>query len=125
MAKISFARPAPSHSSCHACLRTRWIQLVTLVITLVLCGCGSRGKSTGRPEIDDVPEIEHRGGAAKNLIYEFRAKVRKRGVAAAKADLPDLLASMEGYQRLKLGEHNETFKQIYDKLKELEGMLAG
>src|SRR5262245_6192762 len=106
-------------NNCSACVA------LSVVVFLGLCGCGSRGQSTGRPEIDDVPEIEHRGRAAKNMIYEFRAKVRKRGVAAAKADLPDVLASMEGYQKLKLGEHNATFKEIFDKLKELEGKLAG
>jgi hypothetical protein len=39
--------------------------------------------------------------------------------------LPDLLASLEGYERLKLGEHKETYKQIVDKLKALQGELAG
>jgi hypothetical protein len=121
MPSNTFQRCAP----CCAIVRICCIALIGLSAALGMVGCGSRGTTTGRPEIDNVPEIEHRGGAAKNMIYEFRAKVRKRGVAAAKTDLPDVLASMEGYQRLKLGEHNATFKEIYDKLKALEGTLAG
>jgi len=93
---------------------------------LVACslGCGS-GQSSGRPDLDAVPEIERRGEATKADIYQFRAKVKKRGVGAAKQDLPDLIASLEGYERLKLGEHKETYKQIFEKLKALEGDLAG
>jgi hypothetical protein len=88
-------------------------------------GCGSRRQASGRPDIDAIPEIELRGSADKAMLYEFRAKVRKRGVAAAKADLPDLLSSFENYEKLKLGEHKETYKQIHEKLKALEGLLAG
>ena len=96
-----------------------------LLVVPLAPGCGSRGQPSGRPDIDAIPEIERRGAATKADIYEFRAKVRKRGVAAAKQDLPDLLASLEGYERLKLGEHKETYKQIVEKLKALQGQLAG
>jgi hypothetical protein len=97
--------------------------LCVLSILLVL-GCGS-GQKSGRPDIDAIPEIELRGAATKASLYEFRAKVKKRGVAAAKQDLPDLLSTLEGYERLKLGEHKETYKQIVEKLKALESELAG
>jgi hypothetical protein len=96
--------------------------VLSLFASLVL-GCG-RGQRSGRPDLDAIPEIERRGGATKADIYQFRAKVRKRGVAAAKQDLPDLIASLENYERLKLGEHKETYKQLFEKLKALEGMLA-
>src|SRR3954465_4678849 len=87
-----------------------WLHSAAILTLLVMSsisapGCGSRGQPSGRPDIDAVPEIERRGAATKADIYEFRAKVRKRGVAAAKQELPDLLASLEGYERLKLGEH--------------------
>ena len=95
-----------------------------LLISTALVGCSSRQRS-GRPDIDATPEIELRGSADKAQIYEFRAKVKKHGVAAAKANLPDLLASLENYEKLKLGEHKETYKQIVEKLKALQSELAG
>ena len=94
------------------------------LIWLLAVGCGS-GQKSGRPDIDAIPEIELRGAADKAQIYEFRAKVKKRGVAAAKADVPELLSSLEHYEKLKLGEHKETYKQIVDKLKAMQTELAG
>src|SRR5690349_19693827 len=67
---------------------------VGLLFTAVLLGCSSRQKS-GRPDIDAIPEIEHRGAATKSALYEFRAKVRKRGAAAVKQDLPDLIENVQ------------------------------
>jgi len=104
------------------CLYVPFIALVFLA--LLTAGCGSR-RNTGRPDIDAIPEIEHRGGATKSAIYEFRAKVRKRGVAAAKQDLPDLLENIEAHQKLKLGAHNATYKELADKLKALQTELGG
>ena len=95
-----------------------------LLIGSVLVGCGS-GRQSGRPDIDAIPEIEHRGGATKNAIYAFRAKVKKHGVAAAKQDLPDLLENIEAHQKLKLGQHNATYKELAEKLKALQGELGG
>jgi len=46
-------------------------------------------------------------------------------VAAAKQDLPDLLAGLEHYEKFKLGQHKETYKQIVEKLKALQADLAG
>src|SRR5438034_89848 len=100
-----------------------WADMINQMITAA--GCGSRRQASGRPDIDAIPEIELRGQADKATLYEFRAKVRKRGVSAAKAELPDLLSSFENYEKLKLGAHKETYKQIYEKLKALEGTLAG
>lgn len=90
---------------------------------LVSLGCSS-GQTSGRPDIDAIPEVELRGAATKASLYEFRAKVRKRGINAAKQDLPDLIESLEGYEKLKLGEHQETYKQIVEKLKAFQGTLA-
>ena len=95
-----------------------------LLIGSVLVGCGS-GRRSGRPDIDAIPEIEHRGGATKNAIYAFRARVKKNGVNAAKQDLPDLLENIEAHQKLKLGEHVATYKELGDKLKALQGELSG
>jgi len=106
-------------------MRYRSAIVVGIAMLLGAAGCGSGRQASGRPDIEAIPEMERRGSADKAMIYEFRAKVRKRGVAAAKADLPDVLPSFEYYEKLKLGEHKETYKQIYEKLKALEGMLAG
>jgi len=110
--------------------RSLWLDssaIITTFLGLLMFapGCGPRGQSSGRPDIDAIPELERRGAATKADIYQFRAIVRKRGVAGAKQELPDLLASLEGYERLKLGEHKETYKQIVEKLKKLQGELAG
>jgi hypothetical protein len=94
-------------------------------LLLLHCGCGSGGQPSGRPDIDAIPEIELRGSAAKATLYEFRAKVRKRGAAAAKQELPELIETFEAYDRLKLGEHNATFKEITEKLKAMQGTLGG
>ena len=104
--------------------RARCLFAFFLLSVLVTPGCGS-GQRSGRPDLDAIPEVELRGAATKASLYEFRAKVKKRGVAAAKQDLPDLLSTLEGYERLKLGEHKETYKQIVEKLKALESDLAG
>lgn len=94
-----------------------------VLILLLVFGCSSRQPS-GRPDIDAIPEVELRSSATKASLYEFRAKVRKRGVSAAKQDLPDLIESLEGYEKLKLGEHKETYKQIVEKLKAMQGSIA-
>jgi len=106
-------------------LHSAFILTALSVIAPFAPGCGSRGQTSGRPDIDAIPELERRGAATKADIYHFRAVVRKRGVAGAKQELPDLLSSLEGYERLKLGEHKETYKQIVEKLKALQGELAG
>jgi hypothetical protein len=107
-------------SRARACLPFAFL----ILVALLTAGCGS-SRNSGRPDIDAIPEIEHRGGATKSAIYEFRAKVRKRGVAAAKQELPDLLENIEAHQKLKLGEHNATYKELADKLKALQGELGG
>src|SRR5947207_7884312 len=102
-------------------------ELIGISLTLILAiGCGSGGQKSGRPDIDAVPEIERRGAGTKAQIYEFRAKVKKHGVSAAKAELPDLLASLEQYEKLKVTkEYKDTMKQIVDKLRALQSDLAG
>jgi hypothetical protein len=96
----------------------------SLLIAALLAGCSTRQKS-GRPDIDEIPEINLRGAATKNAVYEFRAKVKKRGVAAAKQDLPDLLENIQAHEKLKLGAHNATYKELADKLKALQSDLGG
>jgi hypothetical protein len=99
---------------------------VPLFLTSLLAvGCGS-GQKSGRPDIDAIPEEELRGAAVKQSLYEFRAKVRKRGVSAAKADLPDLLESLQGYEKLKVSPaYKDTMKQIVDKVQAMQGDLGG
>jgi hypothetical protein len=86
-------------------------------------GCGSDSASA-RPDIDAVSDAEHFSKAIKVTLYEFRAKVRKHGAAAAQKELPALLESLEGYEKRELGEHAATIKEIVDKLKALEGSVA-
>lgn len=105
-------------------LPVRRLATIISIITICITGCSSRQPS-GRPDLDAIPEVELRGAATKASIYEFCAKVKKRGVSAAKAELPDLLSSLEGYEKLKLGEHQETYKQIYERLKALQTTVAG
>ena len=101
-----------------------WFAAAVLGFAVMALACGSGG-SSGRPDLDAIPEVERRAEATKAEIYQFRARVRKGGVNAAKQDLPDLIASLENYEKLKLGEHKETYKQIFEKLKALEGTLGG
>ena len=104
--------------------RVRIGLVVSMLTTILLTACGS-GQKSGRPDIDAIPEVELKGAADKKDLYEFRAKVKKRGVSAAKQDLPDLLAGLEHYEKFKLGPHKETYKQIVEKLKALQADLAG
>ena len=102
------------------------IQLVWIVIALSVVGCGSGRQPSGRPDIDAIPEEELRGSGAKADLYQFRARVKKRGVAAAKQDLPDLLETLSSYERLKVGkEYKDTMKQIVDRLTALQTELNG
>ena len=94
-----------------------------IVAALLVMGC-SKGQPSGRPDIDAIPEVELRSAATKAALYEFQAKVRKRGAQAAKQELPDLIEGLEGYEKLKLGEHKETYKQIVEKLKAMQGSVA-
>lgn len=87
-------------------------------------GCGGSKQSSGRPEVENVSDEEHFGAASKAALYEFRAKVRKRGVAAAKQELPQLLESFDGYEKRKLGASASVYKEIVEKLKAVEGTLA-
>jgi len=99
------------------------VTALPLLAAILLAGCG-RGQKSARPDIDAIPEVELRSAATKRAIYEFRAKVKKRGVAAAKQDLPDLLSSFEGYEKHNLGEHKETYKQIVEKLNAMQAGLG-
>lgn len=96
-----------------------------VLLMAYLNGCGSGGGPSARPEIDAIPDAELRGSAAKALLYEFRARVRSGGAAAAKGALPELLENFEAYTHLPANEHGDTYTQIFEKLKSLDGVLAG
>jgi hypothetical protein len=102
---------------------SRQLLAAILFSAALALGCSSSQQS-GRPDIDAMPKEELYGASAKASIYEFRAKVRKRGASAVKQDLQDLVENLEGHERLKLSEHAETYKQIVEKLKALQGSLA-
>lgn len=97
--------------------------LAAMFVGLVVVGCGS-GQAGARPDVDAIPDDVHFGTASKALLYEFRAKVRKRGVEGAKRELPQVLEGFEGYEKRSLGEHTATYKEIVEKLKALEGSLG-
>jgi hypothetical protein len=94
------------------------------VLSIVGAGCSGAQPPSGRPEVEGVSDEEHFGAASKALLYEFRAKVRKRGVDAAKQALPQVLESFDGYEQRKLPDSAATYKEIVEKLKALEGSLA-
>ena len=99
--------------------------LCAVVATVFLiAGCTGTQQSSGRPEVEDVSAAEHFGAASKALLYEFRAKVKKRGAEAAKQELPQLLESFEGYEQRELGGDAATYKEIVDKLKAMEAPAA-
>ena len=98
--------------------------LLAAAMVIAAGGCGGSKSSSGRPEVEGVSDEEHFGSASKALLYEFRAKVRKRGVNAAKQELPQVLESFDGYERRKLGESAGTYKEIVEKLTALQGTLG-
>ena len=97
---------------------------LAILLGVATFGCGSGGQKSGRPDIDAIPEAELRGAATKAQLYDFRARVKKRGVAVAKQDLPEILETIEAHDRLKLGPHNATYKELASKLKTLQAELA-
>ena len=103
---------------------TRYILSAAVLVALSLCGCGKTDQKSGRPEVDDAPAEDLHGAATKAMLYEFRAKVRKRGVGAVKTDLPQILESFESLEKRPVGEHLDTYKQIAEKLKGMEGSTS-
>jgi hypothetical protein len=99
-----------------------WL-VACLLILFGAAGCNS-SQSSGRPDIDAISDEEHFGKSSKALLYEFRAKVRKRGVEAARQELPQVLESFQGVERRKLPDSMATYKEIVEKLKALEGSLG-
>ncbi len=95
-----------------------------VVLATLATGCSSRQPS-GRPDLDAIPEIELYGAATKNAVYELRAKVARRGAAAAKQDLPDLIENVQAHEKLKLGPHNATYKELAEKLKAVQSEVGG
>jgi hypothetical protein len=97
---------------------------IVAVALLIAAGCTGGQQSSGRPEVENVSAAEHFGAASKALLYEFRAKVRKRGAEAAKAELPQMLESFEGLEKRELGTDLATYQEILAKLKAMEGPAA-
>jgi hypothetical protein len=95
-----------------------------LLIATSLPGCGPDAPPA-RPEILNAPAEDLHGAAQKAILYEFRAKVRKHGVSGARRELPNMLETFESYEAAPVGNHGDTYKQIYEKLQALETTLAG
>jgi hypothetical protein len=97
---------------------------LTGLLLLPLAGCGSSTPSVREDIAKQSPE-ELYGASIKSLLFEFRAKVRKRGVAAAKKEAPLVLENLAGYEQQPVGQHLETLKKIEDTLKDLEKRAGG
>jgi hypothetical protein len=110
--------------SLRMCCRFRALVGWIAIALTMLAGCNTGQQSSGRPEVEGVSDAEHFGNSMKQLLYEFRAKVRKRGAEAAKAELPQVLESFEGLEKRKLGDDMATYQQIVEKLKAMEGPAA-
>jgi hypothetical protein len=95
-----------------------------LLVALGICGCGGGGPAADREDIAKTSDVEHYGKMIKAQIYEFRAKVRKRGPAVIKSELPLLLETFQGNESQPLGEHAPTYKEIADKLKAMESITS-
>jgi hypothetical protein len=95
-----------------------------LLLALAAQGCGS-DEPPARPDILEAPAEDLHGAATKATLYDFRARIRKRGVDAAKQELPLLLENFENYEDEPLGQYRETYDQIVEKLKALETTLGG
>jgi hypothetical protein len=102
----------------HAC----WFFVAAVLI--LLPGCGGDDPDAARPDVAAIPSEEHFAVPVKTSLYELRAKVKKRGVPAAKADLPIILENFDGYEQRDLGSHAATYKEIHEKLKALESSLG-
>jgi hypothetical protein len=100
-----------------------WLCIGILSATGLALGCSSK-QSSGRPDIDAIPKEELYGASTKAALYELRAKVRKRGAAAVKQDLADLLEGLATYEKQPVGAHKDTYKEIVEKLTALHGKLG-
>jgi hypothetical protein len=99
-----------------------WFLAAAFVSTSGFCGCGGGAPATDRPEVASITGEEGFGTNIKNVLYEFRAKVRKRGVTVVKQELPIVLESFDGYESQPLGDHAARYKEIFDKLKAMESV---
>ena len=97
--------------------------MAALVLPLGAGGCGGADTSA-RPDIAAIPDEEHFANDTMGQLYVFRAKVRKRGVEAAKQDLPDLLEGVATYEQRRITKGKETYKEIVEKLKALQAKLG-
>jgi len=97
---------------------------VLFLICLSAWGCGSGGPPA-REDVLKIPAEEHYGGAIKGMLYVLCAKMEKRGIKGAKEGLPEVLENMQGYEKQSLGSHSDTYRQIDQKLKDLDTLLKG
>jgi len=102
----------------------RFSRILTAALLISAAGCGGGQPSSGRPEVENVSAAEHFGAASKALLYEFRAKVRKRGAEAAKVALPEVLESFDGLEKRDLGNDLASYREIVEKLKAMEAPAA-
>jgi len=106
------------------CHSTQCSLLVAALLSILgVGGCGGSDTSA-RPDIAAVPDEIHFANDTMAQLYVFRAKVRKRGLEAAKQELPDLLEGVATYEQRRLSKGKETYKEIVDKLKALQAKLG-
>jgi hypothetical protein len=118
-----FFPPTTGVTAMPRCFRRTAFALFALCLIPLASGCGSG--ETARPDVLQIPADEHFGGTIKSMLYVLSAKMEKRGVKGAKAGLPEVSENMQGYEKKALGSHGETYRQIDQKLKDLDSLLKG
>jgi len=99
-------------------LHRRWLLLTVSLLALGSAGCGM-----GSGSADAKPDLY--GARIKREIYRFRAIAEQRPVSAAEAELSDVSERIEGYEKVHLREHYETYVQILEKIGALKQQFAG
>jgi hypothetical protein len=104
-------------------IRIASLLLLAILLSTLPAGCGSGGQKSGRPDIDAMPKEDLIGAGIKAPLYEVRARAKKRGPAAVKQELTDLIEILEATEKRKdVGQpFKDTCKQIVEKLKSLQG----
>lgn len=87
-----------------------------LIGLALFSGCG---KETG-PGPHDPPEVSFATGVYQEIKHLAGTYKSEEGLGGLKSSLVGTLENLENYEEQPVGEHKETYKQIYNGLKELK-----